>query len=77
MAEGIALPAEAVLGVTHSITGRRWIWRGADERLGLAIAQRLARLIGSDGPSIIIRTGKSVACLGEMHALILPLQLSG
>jgi single-stranded-DNA-specific exonuclease len=30
-----------VLGVTRSVTGRRWIWRGGDARIGLAIAQRL------------------------------------
>ena len=38
-------PADAVLGVEHSIGGRRWLWRtGATEtaaHLGLGIAQRL------------------------------------
>ncbi|TPG53306.1 single-stranded-DNA-specific exonuclease RecJ [Roseomonas nepalensis] len=34
--------AEAVLGVTRSATGRRWVWRAGDARTGLAIAQRLA-----------------------------------
>ena len=44
---GVALPAaELVLGVARSATGRRWIWRGGEERAGLertglAIAQRL------------------------------------
>ncbi|MFC7736853.1 single-stranded-DNA-specific exonuclease RecJ [Roseomonas sp. GCM10028921] len=31
----------AVLGVERSATGRRWVWRGADDRTALAIAQRL------------------------------------
>lgn len=31
----------AVLGVARSLTGRRWIWREAEERIGLGIAQRL------------------------------------
>src|SRR5689334_13839887 len=31
-----------VLGVTKSLTGRRWIWREAEHRVGLGIAQRLA-----------------------------------
>ncbi|UFN49790.1 single-stranded-DNA-specific exonuclease RecJ [Roseomonas sp. OT10] len=39
---GRAAGAEPVLGVAQSVTGRRWVWRGGDERLGLAIAQRLA-----------------------------------
>lgn len=30
-----------VLGVARSVTGRRWLWRPADARLGLGIAQRL------------------------------------
>ena len=33
---------DAVLGVTRSATGRRWVWREGDARTGLAIAQRLA-----------------------------------
>lgn len=32
---------EAVLGVTRSVLGRRWVWRQADTRIGMAIAQRL------------------------------------
>ena len=32
---------EAVLGVGRSVTGRRWIWRESEARLGLALAQRL------------------------------------
>jgi len=34
-------PAAPVLGVSSSATGRRWMWRQADQRIGLAIAQRL------------------------------------
>jgi len=34
-------PGGPVLGVERSITGRRWQWRQADDRLGLGIAQRL------------------------------------
>lgn len=30
-----------VLGVGRSLTGRRWVWREAEERIGLGIAQRL------------------------------------
>ncbi|MDJ0389488.1 single-stranded-DNA-specific exonuclease RecJ [Roseomonas sp. E05] len=39
-----ALPEQAapVLGVACSALGRRWTWRQADARAGLAIAQRLA-----------------------------------
>lgn len=31
----------AVLGVETSLTGRRWVWRAAEERIGQAIAQKL------------------------------------
>jgi single-stranded-DNA-specific exonuclease len=34
-------PAAPVLGVSASVTGRRWVWRQSDQRIGLAIAQRL------------------------------------
>ncbi|MBW6402000.1 single-stranded-DNA-specific exonuclease RecJ [Roseomonas sp. HJA6] len=35
-------PSDApALGVARSVTGRRWVWRPADARLGLGIAQRL------------------------------------
>jgi single-stranded-DNA-specific exonuclease len=40
----LTLPAEAaapVLGVAHSLTRRRWIWRQGEDRVGLGIAQRL------------------------------------
>jgi single-stranded-DNA-specific exonuclease len=33
--------SDPVLGVGRSLTGRRWIWREGEERLGLGIAQRL------------------------------------
>ena len=33
--------AGPILGVARSATGRRWAWRGGDDRTGLAIAQRL------------------------------------
>ena len=32
---------EAALGVGASLTGRRWLWRRGEERVGLGIAQRL------------------------------------
>ncbi|MBR0661347.1 single-stranded-DNA-specific exonuclease RecJ [Neoroseomonas oryzicola] len=38
--DGVA-PQPPVLGVERSVTGRRWIWRPADPRTGLGIAQRL------------------------------------
>ena len=34
--------SEAFLGVERSLTGRRWLSRGGDERLALALSQRLA-----------------------------------
>ncbi len=37
-----------VLGIEKSLTGRRWIWRPSEERLGLGLAEKLAipELIG-------------------------------
>jgi single-stranded-DNA-specific exonuclease len=35
------LVAAPVLGVARSLTGRRWVWRAAEERIGLGIAQSL------------------------------------
>ncbi len=32
---------EPVLGVARSLSGRRWVWRTGEERLGLGIAQRV------------------------------------
>jgi single-stranded-DNA-specific exonuclease len=43
-APGIARMSAAeapVLGVARSLTGRRWVWRAAEDRIGLGIAQRL------------------------------------
>jgi single-stranded-DNA-specific exonuclease len=37
-----ATDSAAVLGVQRSVLGRRWIARGGDDRLGLALAQRLS-----------------------------------
>ena len=39
---------EAVLGISRSVTGRRWVWREADARTAMAIAQRaeLPELVG-------------------------------
>ena len=34
-------PAAPVLGVTCSLSNRRWIWRRGEDRVGLGIAQRL------------------------------------
>ncbi|MBU6497584.1 MAG: single-stranded-DNA-specific exonuclease RecJ [Rhodospirillales bacterium] len=36
-----APPPEPALGVACSLSARRWVWREPDERIGLAIAQRL------------------------------------
>ncbi len=35
------MTAEPALGVTASFTGRRWLWRGGEDRVGLGIAERL------------------------------------
>jgi single-stranded-DNA-specific exonuclease len=32
---------DAVLGVRESLSGRRWVWRRGEDRIGLGIAQRL------------------------------------
>ncbi len=51
-----------VLGVARSVTGRRWIWRPADARLGLGIAQRLnlpevvGRLLAARGVGLEVAT---------------------
>lgn len=34
--------AATVLGVTSSLSGRRWLWRAGEDRVAFAIAQRLA-----------------------------------
>ena len=40
---GWAVPQvmEPVLGVARSLSGRRWVWRVGEDRVGLGIAQRL------------------------------------
>ena len=37
-----------VLGIEKSLTGRRWVWRESEERLGLGLAEKLGvpELIG-------------------------------
>ncbi len=40
-APAASLPAAPVLGVARSLSGRRWVWQTGEERVGLAIAQRL------------------------------------
>lgn len=53
-----SLPDGPVLGIARSATGRRWIWRQAEARIGLAIAQRLdlpeivGRLLAARGVGI-------------------------
>jgi single-stranded-DNA-specific exonuclease len=37
-----AVTASHVLSVQASLTGRAWLWRGAEDRIGFAIAERLA-----------------------------------
>ncbi len=55
-------PPPPALGVTRSLTNRRWVWRGGEERTGLMLAQRTgvsevvgrllaARNIGADAAS--------------------------
>ncbi len=49
---------EPVLGVSRSLSGRRWVWRDAEARIGLGIAQRHAlpeivgRLLAARGVGI-------------------------
>jgi single-stranded-DNA-specific exonuclease len=33
--------SDCVLGVSRSLSGRRWIWRSGEDRIGLGIAQRM------------------------------------
>ena len=55
---GAAVPGGAVLGVTESLSGRFWRARGAEDRLGFAIAQRLglpeivARVLAARGVDV-------------------------
>lgn len=49
------LAGGSALGVTRSLTGRRWVWRAGEDRVGLGIAQRagvpeiVGRLLASRG----------------------------
>jgi single-stranded-DNA-specific exonuclease len=50
--------SDCVLGVARSLSGRRWVWRGSDDRVGLGIAQRMGvpeivgRLLAARGVDI-------------------------
>ena len=33
--------SDCVLGVGRSLSGRRWVWRSGEDRVGLGIAQRM------------------------------------
>jgi single-stranded-DNA-specific exonuclease len=50
--------SDCVLGVARSLSGRRWVWRGSDDRVGLGIAQRtgvpeiVGRLLAARGVDI-------------------------
>ncbi len=33
--------SDCVLGVSRSVSGRRWVWRTGEDRIGLGIAQRM------------------------------------
>nr|UXE45541.1 single-stranded-DNA-specific exonuclease RecJ [uncultured bacterium] len=50
--------SECVLGVGRSLSGRRWVWRTGEDRIGLGIAQRLGvpemvgRLLAARGVGI-------------------------
>jgi single-stranded-DNA-specific exonuclease len=38
---GFIRMSDCVLGVGRSLSGRRWVWRGGEDRIGLGIAQRM------------------------------------
>ncbi len=42
------VPGLTVLGIEKSLTGRRWVWRATEERLGLGLSEKLGlpELIG-------------------------------
>ena len=50
--------SDCVLGVGRSLSGRRWVWRGGEDRIGLGIAQRMGlpeivgRLLAARGVGI-------------------------
>jgi single-stranded-DNA-specific exonuclease len=52
------LTSDCVLGVGRSVSGRRWIWRACEDRIGLGIAQRMdlpeivGRLLAARGVGI-------------------------
>ena len=52
------LTSPAVLDVTRSLSGRRWVWRAAEDRVGLGIAQRagvpeiVGRLLAARGVGV-------------------------
>jgi single-stranded-DNA-specific exonuclease len=54
-----------VLGVGRSLSGRRWIWRAAEDRVALGIAQRL------DVPEVVGRllAARGVGVEGAAHFL--------
>lgn len=37
----IADESNCVLGITRSLSGRRWVWRTGEDRVGLGICQRM------------------------------------
>src|SRR5271165_5408855 len=55
---GFILMSDSVLGVGRSLSGRRWMWRGGEDRIGLGIAQRMGlpeivgRLLAARGVGI-------------------------
>ena len=57
-ADGSGPLPEAVLGVGRSLSGRRWVWRGGEDRIGLGIAQRMGL------PEIV---GRLLAARGVGH----------
>nr|WP_294517915.1 single-stranded-DNA-specific exonuclease RecJ [uncultured Rhodopila sp.] len=52
------MTADLVLGVSHSLSGRRWLWRPAEDRVAAGIAQKLvvpeivSRLLAARGVGI-------------------------
>lgn len=53
--DAVLTGAEPAFGIARSLTGRRWVWRGAEDRLALAIAERtgapelIGRLLAARG----------------------------
>ena len=52
------MTTECALGVGRSLSGRRWVWRTGEDRVGLGIAQRMdlpeivGRLLAARGVGI-------------------------